>query len=206
MLTDSHGRKVSFKNAIVIMTTNVGAELITNLTPVGFRQSLPDLKDPDVLQKEHEGMEEKIMKELKKAFRPEFLNRVDEFIIFRSLTREDIRSIVSLFIKRVRERVEAKGLHLEVDDTTIEHIVHEGYDPTNGARPVRRLVQRYIEDPLSEKLLLCRYKDGETFHVRYIDGEIEIEGSVCDLGKGDPAEQVEQIERDIEQDKDELKI
>ncbi|MFA6448023.1 MAG: ATP-dependent Clp protease ATP-binding subunit [bacterium] len=181
MLTDSHGRKVSFKNAIVIMTTNVGAELITNLNPVGFRQALPDLLKPEVLQKEHESMEEKIMRELKKAFRPEFLNRVDEFIIFRSLTKEDIRHIVQLFINRVRERVEAKGLHLEVDETAIERIVQEGYDPTNGARPVRRLVQRFIEDPLSEKLLLCRYKEGETFKVRYDGDVVLIEGSSCEI-------------------------
>jgi len=180
ILTDSHGRKVSFKNSIVIMTTNVGAELISNVTPVGFRQAMPDLMDPDTLKKEHEIMEGKITKELKKAFRPEFLNRVDEFIIFRALTREDIRRIVHLFISRVRDRVEAKGLHLEVDESTVERIVQEGFDPANGARPVRRLVQRYIEDPLSEKLLLCRYKDGESFKVEFDGEEVVISGSVCD--------------------------
>jgi ATP-dependent Clp protease ATP-binding subunit ClpC len=183
MLTDSHGRKVSFKNSIVIMTTNVGAELIANLSPVGFRQTLPDITIPEVLLKEHSNMEEKILKELKKTFRPEFLNRVDEFVIFRSLTREDIRAIAHLFIKRVRERVEAKGLKLEVDETAVERIVREGYDPANGARPVRRLVQQFIEDPLSEKLLLCRYTAGETFSVRVEGEEVVIEGRTCEISK-----------------------
>jgi len=183
LLTDSHGRKVSFKNAIVIMTTNVGAELISNVASVGFRQAQPNLDDPAVLEHEYDSMREKITRELKKTFRPEFLNRVDEFIVFRSLNRDDVRAIVNLFIKRVRERVEAKGLRLEVSEDTVQKIVSEGYDPANGARPVRRLVQRYIEDPLSEKLLLCRYTEGETFSVKFVEGDIVVEGSSCEATK-----------------------
>jgi len=180
-LTDSHGRKVSFKNAIVIMTSNVGAELISNANPVGFRRAQPDLMNPAELEREYELMKENILKEMKKTFRPEFLNRVDELMVFRALSKEDIRAIVDLFIGMLRDRVESKGLKLEVSDEALEFIAKEGYDPVNGARPVRRLVQRYIEDPLSEKLLLCRYSEGETFHVSRVNDEIVISGSVCDI-------------------------
>ncbi|HOO55924.1 MAG TPA: ATP-dependent Clp protease ATP-binding subunit [bacterium] len=185
MLTDSQGRKVSFKNTILIMTTNVGAELISNVTPVGFRQALPDLDIPEILEKEYESMKEKISRELKKTFRPEFLNRVDEFLIFRSLSRIDLKEIVNLFVSKLRSRVQERELELAVSEDVIEKISSEGYDPVNGARPVRRLIQKYIEDPLSEKLLLCKYEEGETFRIELENDEIVVAGTACDVDKGE---------------------
>lgn len=159
-LTDSHGRKVSFKNSIVIMTTNVGAELVRTEAGVGFRSVKEEKQDEETLTKQYEGMKDKISKELRKTFRPEFLNRVDEVLVFRSLTRDDIREITKLFVSRVSDRLVHRGLKLEVGDELLDYLSAEGFDPANGARPVRRLVQQYVEDPLSEKLLSLKLDDG----------------------------------------------
>ncbi len=169
-LTDSHGRKVSFKHSIVIMTTNVGAELFSTDSGMGFRTNKQPAEDEASLQREYENMKEKISKELKKSFRPEFLNRVDETLYFRALDRSDIAAIVLLFVDMLAKRVESRGYKLLVGDDVIDMIAEKGYDPANGARPVRRLVQRYIEDPLSEKMLLNKFAEGETLIVG-LDGE-----------------------------------
>ena len=174
-LTDAHGRKVSFKNAIVIMTTNVGAELVSTDSGMGFRTARPIGEDEVSIEREYEVTKDRISKELKKQFRPEFLNRVDEFLYFRSLNRKDIKEIVKLFIDRVHERMEGKSMDLEVDDEVIEMIAREGFDPANGARPVRRLVQKHIEDPLSEKMLLNKYAEGDLLKVTLEDKEISVE-------------------------------
>ncbi len=165
MLTDSHGRKVSFKNSIVIMTTNVGAEIMSNIDNLGLRISRPISDNSETRDREYEAMKGKISLELKKSFRPEFLNRVDEFIYFRPLNRLDIADIADLFIQKVRERLHIKGYELEVDRTLMDLITTEGFDPANGARPIRRLVQKYIEDPVSEKILLTNCPPGSTFRL-----------------------------------------
>ena len=184
-LTDSHGRKISFKNSLVIMTTNVGAELVRDDAGLGFRTSRNTGEDTASLEKEYESMKEKISKELKKSFRPEFLNRVDEFLYFRALNRDDIQKIVTLFIDKVRERVSSKGLSLEIREDVLEMIAQQGFDPANGARPVRRLVQKHIEDPLSEKLLLARFKEGDKLHVSLSGDDVLVEiisGSLKEAG------------------------
>jgi len=174
-LTDAQGRKVSFKNTIVIMTTNVGAELISTDTGMGFRTSRPAGEDEKSQEREYETMKDKISKELKKQFRPEFLNRVDDFLYFRSLNRDDISKIVKLFISMLEERMEGRSLRLSVDESVVDMIAREGFDPANGARPVRRLVQKYIEDPLSEKMLLHKYRDGDVLEVSTDGKEISVE-------------------------------
>jgi ATP-dependent Clp protease ATP-binding subunit ClpC len=168
-LTDSHGRKVSFKNAIVIMTTNVGSDIVRTDEGVGFKTAhkLQPSENKEAMEKEYEGMKDRILKELKKGFRPEFLNRVDEFLVFRSLDKEDIEKITRLFIGKVALRVAAKGLKLQVGDDVVRELASKGYDPANGARPCRRLVQQFVEDPISENLLLHKHVEGETILVKW---------------------------------------
>ena len=190
-LTDSHGRKVSFKNAIVIMTTNVGAELVSHEGGMGFRTQKNMKEDTESLEKEYEGMKERILRELKKGFRPEFLNRVDEFLVFRSLDREHIEKIAWLFINKVIERVQVKGLTLEVDEEVAKSLASRGYDPANGARPVRRLVQQYVEDPISEKMLLSKFTEGDIMRVTWNQAEDHV--TVEHIPSGDSAEPVEQV-------------
>jgi len=168
-LTDSHGRKVSFKNAIVIMTTNVGSDIVNADQGVGFKtaHTLHPDENKEAIEREYEAMKERILKELKKGFRPEFLNRVDEFLVFRSLDREDIETITRLFINKVAARVSAKGLILQVQDDVVKELATKGYDPANGARPCRRLVHQFVEDPISECLLLNNHVEGETILVKW---------------------------------------
>ncbi|MEW5947448.1 MAG: ATP-dependent Clp protease ATP-binding subunit [bacterium] len=176
-VTDAQGRKISFKNTIVIMTTNVGAELIRTGESLGFRSDKFRHEHPDAERRNYETMKDQVLKELKKTFRPEFLNRVDEFLVFRSLNRGDIRRITELFIGRLRERVEAKGYSLEISEPLVDFLAEKGYDPDDGARPVRRLVQQFIEDPLSEKMLLGSFMDGEKIRIGWKDGVVIVEGA-----------------------------
>ncbi len=167
-LTDAQGRVVDFKNTVLIMTSNIGAHIINREQGIGFRSAKP--KDED--QKAYEGMKNRINEELKRVFRPEFINRVDETIVFHSLTAADIHQIVSLMLNNVRKQVTQQGMELVVTDAVIERLASDGYDPQYGARPLRRAVQRLIEDPLSEEVLLGRFSPGDTIRAE-LDGEGE---------------------------------
>ncbi len=157
-LTDSQGRTVDFRNTIIIMTSNVGVRPIEMDKGLGFREKSEDPNDPRV----YEAMKNRMMEEMKKLFRPEFLNRVDEVIVFQHLRREEILRIADLYLKRVNEQAATLGLTLELSDGVKDMLVDQGYDPNLGARPLRRAVQRYIEDPLSEEFLLGRFSSGDT--------------------------------------------
>ncbi|MHB8636225.1 MAG: ATP-dependent Clp protease ATP-binding subunit [Fimbriimonadaceae bacterium] len=157
-LTDSQGRTVDFRNVILIMTSNVGVRPIEMDQGLGFRTIKQDLSDP----KTYENMKSKMLDEMKKLFRPEFLNRVDEVIVFHHLAKDEILRIAELYLRRVNEQAAASGLTIELSDSVKDLLVDEGYDPNLGARPLRRAVQRYIEDPLSEELLLGRFHSGDT--------------------------------------------
>lgn len=157
-LTDSQGHVVDFRNTIIIMTSNVGVKPIGEERGVGFRDLRLSPDDP----KAYEAMKNKMTEELKKLFRPEFLNRVDELIVFHSLGREEILEIVDLMVNRVQEQLETHQLRLEVEQSVKELLAREGYDPNYGARPLRRAVQRMIEDPLSEQILLGRFEEGDS--------------------------------------------
>jgi ATP-dependent Clp protease ATP-binding subunit ClpC len=157
-LTDSQGRTVDFRNTIIIMTSNVGVRPIEMDKGLGFREKSEDPNDPRV----YEAMKNRMMEEMKKLFRPEFLNRVDEVIVFQHLRREEILQIADLFLKRVNEQAGQLGLVLELSEGVKDLLVDQGYDPNLGARPLRRAVQRYIEDPLSEEFLLGRFVAGDT--------------------------------------------
>jgi len=161
-ITDSFGRKIDFRNTIVILTSNVGAELIKKQTTMGF--GAPKLHD------NYETMREKIMEETKKVFKPEFLNRLDDIIVFHSLSRPDLTRIVNLEITKVVDRIKTKDIHLHLDPSAIEFLIEKGFDPTYGARPMRRAVERYLEDPMAEELLRATIKPGDQIEVKQ-DGE-----------------------------------
>src|ERR671938_451146 len=145
-LTDAQGRTVDFRNSIVIMTSNIGASEIAKNTGVGFTVT-------DETGLSYEDMKNRIMGELKKVFRPEFLNRIDEVIVFHKLTREEIKEIVELLLKRIRESLAERELSLNLSDDAADMLVEKGWDPAMGARPLRRAIQRYIEDPLADEVL-----------------------------------------------------
>ena len=156
-LTDSQGRTVDFRNTIVIMTSNVGVRPIELDKALGFRSKTEDPDDPKV----YEQMKTRMTDEMKKLFRPEFLNRVDEVIVFHHLKRDEILEIAELYLKRVNQQADALGIKLELSEKVRDILVDEGYDPNLGARPLRRAVQRYIEDPLAEEMLLGRFSAGD---------------------------------------------
>ncbi len=145
-LTDAQGRTVDFRNAIVIMTSNVGAQDIARNTPLGFAVT-------DEMGTTYDDMKKRVMGDLKKVFRPEFLNRIDEVIVFHKLSREEIKVIIDLLIARVRTQVSEHELQLDLTDAAKDLLVDKGWDPSMGARPLRRAIQRYIEDPLADEVL-----------------------------------------------------
>ncbi len=159
-LSDAKGRRVDFRNCIIVMTSNLGArQLLTNST-LGFRHT--GETDEQQQAASYELMRDKIQTELKQTFRPEFLNRIDATVVFRSLTVEEIRQIVDLMLARVYEQLKAQGMTLEVTQEAKDHIIKIGYDVAYGARPLRRVIQNMIEDVLAEQLLLGKYEPGMT--------------------------------------------
>ncbi len=157
VLTDSFGRKVDFKNAVIIMTSNIGARIIEKATPLGFQRTRSD----DVYQK----IKDNVLVELKKAFNPEFLNRVDEIVVFHPLEKEQLFSIIDLLIIETNKLIIEQGLLVELDQSVKEWMVKNYYQPNYGARPMRRAVQKEIEDPLSEELLKGRFKGAHKIKV-----------------------------------------
>jgi len=155
-LTDAQGRTVDFKNTVIIMTSNLGTADLRK-TAVGFGKA-----DAAVT---YDKMKEKVMEELKRHFRPEFLNRIDDVIVFAELSEEEVTAIVDLMIRRVTEQLECQGIVLELTHPAKLLLAKRGYDPTLGARPLRRSIQRLIEDPLSEKILWKEFHAGETIVV-----------------------------------------
>ena len=146
-MTDAQGRTVDFRHAIVIMTSNIGAAEIARNTPLGFAVS------DDETGITYDDMKNRIMGELKKVFRPEFLNRIDDVIVFHKLQKEEIKQIVELLLLRIRESMAERELQLELTDPAKDLLVEKGWDPSMGARPLRRAIQRYIEDPLADFVL-----------------------------------------------------
>ena len=161
-ITDSLGRKIDFRNTIIIMTSNVGADLIRRQTTLGF--GAPKLDD------NYDVMRDKIMEETKRVFKPEFLNRLDDIIVFHTLTKPDLIQIVDLEVAKVIQRIKAKDILLILEESAKEFLIDKGYDPLYGARPMRRAVERHLEDPLAEELLRGNIKTHENIYVKR-DGE-----------------------------------
>ncbi|MGZ6705534.1 MAG: AAA family ATPase, partial [Solirubrobacteraceae bacterium] len=155
-LTDSQGRTVDFRHAIVIMTSNIGAQEIARNTPLGFSVS------DDETGITYDDMKNRIMGELKKVFRPEFLNRIDDVVVFHKLTKDEIKTIVELLLLRVRESLAERELQLELSEEAKDLLVDKGWDPSMGARPLRRAIQRFIEDPLADFVLRAELVPGGT--------------------------------------------
>jgi ATP-dependent Clp protease ATP-binding subunit ClpC len=156
-LTDSVGRVISFRNTIVLLTSNVGAETIKKQSTMGF--------SPITDEGTYEKMREKIMDEAKRLFRPEFLNRLDDIIVFRSLTKPDLVEILDLEVRKVADRLKGRNLILQLEDKAKDFLVEKGYDPVYGARPMRRAVERFLEDPLAEEILKGTLVDGDPVHI-----------------------------------------
>jgi ATP-dependent Clp protease ATP-binding subunit ClpC len=169
-LTDSFGRHVDFKNVVLIMTSNIGAELIKNQSGFGFGKKSPEAN--------YEKMKEVLHKEVEHHFRPEFLNRVDDTIVFKALTRKDLQTIVDYELAKVFKRLTEHGLKLELTDQAKEFLIDKGYNPEFGARPLRRAIEHYIEDPLSESLLREQFKGKNLIKIDVQDEEhLKFEGS-----------------------------
>jgi len=157
-LTDAQGRTVDFRHCIVIMTSNVGASDIAKNASIGFTVG-------DETGISYDDMKSRIMGELKKVFRPEFLNRIDEVIVFHKLQKDEIKTIVDLLLRRIRESMAERELSLNLDDDAKDFLVEKGFDPAMGARPLRRAIQRYIEDPLADFVLRSELVPGGTVMV-----------------------------------------
>ncbi|HEY3106539.1 MAG TPA: ATP-dependent Clp protease ATP-binding subunit [Gaiellaceae bacterium] len=177
-LTDAQGRKVDFRNTIVIMTSNIGAATISKNQSLGFAMG-------DETGLSYEEMKDRIMGELKKVFRPELLNRIDEVIVFHKLTKDEIKTIVDLMMKRVREQMVEHETAIELTESAKELLVEKGYDPAMGARPLRRAIQRFIEDPLADFVLGRALKPGSTILVTRKEDESE----EVDISVIEPAEE-----------------
>ncbi|MDY6358120.1 MAG: ATP-dependent Clp protease ATP-binding subunit [Cyanobacteriota bacterium] len=168
-LTDSKGRHISFKNTVIIMTSNVGASMIANKSRLGFSTEEDESKD------KYELLKDTVQEEMKKAFRPEFLNRIDEIIVFSNLSKPEIRQIVDLMMKDLLKRLKEKNLNIEVTDEVKDHLAESGYSEAYGARPLRRLIQRKVEDSLAEEILSGKYSAGDTIRLTMKDGKIAFE-------------------------------
>ena len=174
IVTDSQGRRVDFKNTIIVMTSNVGAKNITAAeTPLGFHSGDKTAEEDEA--KRYERIRQAVMDDLKKTFRPEFLNRIDEIIVFHQLTQENIREIASRMLQVTGRRMAEQGITLDVDDDALTELACDGFDPQYGARPLRRSIQNLVEDAVAEQMLEGRLRSGGTAHVRLKDGKVVIE-------------------------------
>ena len=168
-LTDSHGRTVDFKNCVIIMTSNIGARLITDKKHLGFSS-----ENSNQTEKEYESTKKEVMSELKKGFRPEFINRIDEIIVFHKLTEKELNEIIDIMLNQIKKRISEKNIKLEIDKKAKELIIKKGTDTNYGARPLRRAIQNMIEDKLAEEILEGNLKSGDTAKITAKDEEIEI--------------------------------
>ena len=172
-LTDARGRTVNFQNAIIVMTSNVGADTIKRNTTLGFNLK----RDEETTEQEaYVDMRKSVIEQLRRAFRPEFLNRVDATVVFRSLSRDEIKQIVELELNKVRGRLLEHAITLEVSDVAQTWLADHGYDPEFGARPLRRLIQNEVEDVLSDGILSNKFPLASVVHVNVDeDGKLLLE-------------------------------
>lgn len=174
-LTDSLGRKIDFRNTIVLMTSNVGAEMLKKQTSLGFGAAK--------LDESHEGVKGKVLEEAKHSFKPEFLNRLDDLIVFQSLKKEDLEKILKLEVQKVTQRLETKKISIELDETAKNFLIDKGYNPQYGARPMRRAVEQFLENPVAEELLRETFKEGQSLIVKKSDGEEKLHFEIKGIAK-----------------------
>ncbi|MCU0666856.1 MAG: ATP-dependent Clp protease ATP-binding subunit [Candidatus Omnitrophica bacterium] len=169
-LTDSFARKVDFRNTLMIMTSNVGAELIRKAGSLGFRNQKEEVT--------YQEMKDKLLEEVKKTFKPEFLNRIDDIIVFRPLIKEDLEKIIDLEINMFSSRLKEQGLHIEITKQAKDLLIEKGFDPVFGARPLKRTIQRFLEDPLASEIISKRFTNGKTIKVTRKNDDLAFETSV----------------------------
>jgi ATP-dependent Clp protease ATP-binding subunit ClpC len=185
-LTDSFGRNIDFKNVILIMTSNIGADLIKNQSGFGFGKKTEEAN--------YEKMKDLLQKEVDRHFRPEFINRLDDTIVFQPLTRNDLTTIVEYELNKVFKRVIEHGLKLELTDQAKEFLIDKGYNPEFGARPLRRAIEHYIEDPLSEGTLRGEFKDKNLIKIDVQDEEhLKFEGVHDESLEEEKSEEKEEV-------------
>lgn len=170
-LTDSNGRTVNFKNTVIIMTSNIGARLITEKKTLGFAKN-EDMKNN--AQKEYETTKKEVMEALKKELRPEFINRIDEIIVFHKLTEDEIDKIIDIMLEEVVERLKKQKIKIELEPEVKELIASKGVDKNFGARPLRRTIQTVLEDALAEEILDGKLKKGQITRIGVKDNKIAI--------------------------------
>jgi ATP-dependent Clp protease ATP-binding subunit ClpC len=168
-LSDARGRKVDFRNAIIVMTSNIGAEMIRRNTSLGFAVKKEEVKQE---QESYDEMREKLMAQLKKAFRPEFLNRVDGIVVVRALSRDEITRIVDLELHKVQERIAHQAINLQASEPAKQYLSDRGYNFEFGARPLRRVIQNEVEDVLSDGFLSGKFEKGDTVEIDLVEGNL----------------------------------
>ena len=164
VLTDSYGRKVDFKNVVLIMTSNLSARVIEKNTAIGFQK--------EDGENAFEKLKSNVMSELKRIFNPEFLNRIDESVMFHPLTFDHMKEIVDIMLERLNEQMVEQGITLEIEAAAKDWLAHQGYDPAYGARPLRRAIRRHIEDPLSEEVLRGEFAGGGVVLIKLAGEEL----------------------------------
>jgi ATP-dependent Clp protease ATP-binding subunit ClpC len=181
-LTDSFGRHVSFRNVILIMTSNIGADLIKNKAGFGFARK----KDEEA---DYKKMKQTLQQEIERYFRPEFINRLDDIIVFRALNRDDLVGIVEYELKKVFKRLEDREMSLDLDQTAKDFLIEKGYNPDFGARPLRRAIEQFVEDPLSESILRDEFKSGQVIRITRKEGEDHLTFTAKDKPADKPQKQ-----------------
>ena len=169
-LTDSQGRTVNFKNTVIIMTSNIGARLITDKKTLGFEQN----KKEEANKKEYENVKKEVLSELKREFKPEFINRIDEIIVFHKLENNEIKQIIDIMLEQVKKRLEEQNIKIEIDDSVKELIAKKGIDSNYGARPLKRAIQSMLEDKIAESILDGIVKPGKVSKAIVIDDDVKI--------------------------------
>lgn len=159
-LTDGQGRTVDFRNTIIVMTSNLGSNLIQEMGN----------------KFKYEQIKEAVMEMVRQHFRPEFINRIDDTVVFHALAKEQIGKIAAIQISYLQKRLKQQDIHLEVTQEALTHLAEAGFDPVYGARPLKRTIQQQLENPLAQAILTGRFKSGETINVTYQDGEMEFNG------------------------------
>jgi ATP-dependent Clp protease ATP-binding subunit ClpC len=156
-LTDSFGRKVDFRNTVLIMTSNIGAEMLKKQGSLGFKSQKEEVS--------YKEMKERLLDEVKKTFKPEFLNRIDDSIVFHPLNREHLEKIIEIEVGEVSERLKEQGISIELDKQAKDFLIEKGFDPVFGARPLKRTIQRYLEDPLAGEIIAGKFKEAKKVKV-----------------------------------------
>jgi ATP-dependent Clp protease ATP-binding subunit ClpC len=168
-LTDSFGRKVDFRNTVIIMTSNVGAELIRKTGSLGFKTQKEEIT--------YQEMKERLLEEVKRTFKPEFLNRIDDIIVFRPLVKDDLVRIIDIEVGYVCERLREQNITFEVDPAAKDFLIEKGFDPVFGARPLKRTIQRFLEDPLAQEIIGKKFREGSHIKVSRKNEELVFENA-----------------------------